>query len=159
MSNIIIVGIGELNVAVSPVILSSLGLGSCVGIALYDRSRKIGGLAHIMLPDSSQVPDKTNRGKFADTAAEDLVMEMIKIGARREMIVAKLAGGAHMFGIESDVMKIGQRNIAASREALKKLGIPIIAEEVGGSVGRTIELNTETGILKIKTANKIIKEI
>lgn len=159
MNNIVVVGIGELNVAVSPVKLSSLGLGSCVGIVLYDSLKKIGGLAHIMLPDSSQVSNNLNRGKFANTAAEDLVIEMIRIGARKEMMVAKLAGGAHMFGIESDVMKIGQRNIAASREALKKLGIPIVAEEVGGSVGRTIELNTETGILRIKTANKIIKEI
>lgn len=159
MNNIVVVGIGELNVAVSPVKLSSLGLGSCVGIVLYDSLKKIGGLAHIMLPDSSQVSNNLNRGKFANTAAEDLVIEMIRIGARKEMMVAKLAGGAHMFGIESDVMKIGQRNIAASREALKKLGIPIVAEEVGGSVGRTIELSTETGILRIKTANKIIKEI
>lgn len=159
MINIVEVGIGELYAAMSPVILTSLGLGSCVGIIIYDPTTRIGGLAHIMLPDSKQVLNNVQRGKFADTATEDLVEAMIKMGAKKKMMRAKLAGGAHMFGSESDFLKIGQRNINASREALKRLEIPICAEEVGGSMGRTISLNTETGILTIKSVNKLIKEI
>ena len=90
---IIKVGMADLNTAVYPDILTTLGLGSCVGIALYDPVSRVGGLAHIMLPDSTQIKNNSNKAKFADTATVLLVEEMIKLGAVKERIIAKLAGG------------------------------------------------------------------
>jgi len=156
MEQIISIGIGEYQTGISPIVISTLGLGSCVGIAIIDPITKVGGLAHIMLPDSNAVRDNSARGKFADTAIVDMVNDMIKLGARKERMVAKLAGGAHMFGLENDVLKVGQRNIFASREILKKLNIPISSEEVGGSVGRTVHFYTETGMYQIKSVNSLV---
>ena len=90
---VIKVGMADLSTAKEPDILTTLGLGSCVGIALYDPSTKVGGLAHIMLPDSKQIKNNENKAKFADTAIEVLVQAMIKKGARKNRIVAKIAGG------------------------------------------------------------------
>lgn len=158
-NNLISVGIGELHACDSPGILTSLGLGSCIGIVLYDPITKVGGLAHIMLPSSKLVKDSSNRGKFADTATIDLLELMLKLGARKDRIFAKLAGGAHMFAMESDILKIGERNIKASKEALEGLNIPIRAHDVGGTTGRTIKFNTDTGIVNIRTAFNDIMNI
>jgi chemotaxis protein CheD len=153
---IIKVGMADLKVAKNPDILTTLGLGSCVGIALFDATSKISGLAHIMLPDSTQIKNNTNIAKFADTGAVELLNCMIKLGANKNRIVAKLAGGAQMFEFSSnnDIMKIGQRNVLASKEVLSKLGIRIISEDTGLNYGRTIELNSENGELLIKTIGK-----
>lgn len=153
----ILIGMADLNLARSPDILTTLGLGSCVGIALYDKDRRIGGLAHIMLPLSNgQAKDGPARMKFADTAIVDLINMMGRAGASRTAIVAKLAGGAHMFGGTSNtnILKVGDRNVAASLEVLKLLKVPVIASDTGGSHGRTIELLTDTGALKIRTLGR-----
>jgi chemotaxis protein CheD len=148
---VILVGMADLNVAKNPDILTTLGLGSCVGITLYDKIRKIGGMAHIMLPASGENLGH-NRAKFADTAFVDLLEKMVRMGANRGGLTAKIAGGAHMFsGSNNNVLKIGERNIAASLELLNKHRIPVLANETGGKHGRTIELHTDTGKLKIKT--------
>lgn len=149
---LIVVGMADLNVAAAPDVLTTLGLGSCVGVAIYDKLMLIGGLAHIMLPNSSGYGGQ-NRAKFADTAIIDLINKMGKLGAKRSTLVAKLAGGAHMFSGTSakNVLKVGERNVAACSQILKFLKIPILANETGGNYGRTIELYTETGALKIKT--------
>ncbi|KAE9637354.1 chemotaxis protein CheD [Defluviitalea raffinosedens] len=158
---IIKVKMADLNVAKSPGILTTLGLGSCVGIALYDPVAKIGGLAHIMLPDSTQIKNNSNIAKFADTATVKLIEDMINIGARKDRIVAKLAGGAQMFSFSqsSDLMRVGARNVAASQAILTKLGISIIASDTGENYGRTVELYTEDGRLVIKTIGHGIKQI
>ena len=158
---IIKVGMADLNTAVYPDILTTLGLGSCVGIALYDPVARIGGLAHIMLPDSTKIKNNSNKAKFADTATIILVEEMIKLGAVKERIVAKLAGGAQMFAFNNanELMRIGQRNVAAAHSILEKLGIKVIASDTGENYGRTIELYTEDGRLVIKTIGHGIKEI
>ncbi|MDR1117345.1 MAG: chemotaxis protein CheD [Oscillospiraceae bacterium] len=148
---VIIVGMADLRVARDPDVLTTLGLGSCVGICLYDKAKKIGGLAHIMLPLSVNYPGQ-NRAKFADTGISDLINEMVKLGAGRTGLVAKIAGGAHMFATAgNDMLKVGERNSAATLEILRRLNIPILSNETGGSHGRTIELYTETGALKIRT--------
>lgn len=157
MSNIT-VGIGELNVASFPVNLHALGLGSCVGLMLYDPVTKTGGLAHIMLPESNN-GDAEKRGKYADTAIVDLYNEMLKRSVKKENIKAKIVGGASMFNLKNDVLKIGEKNIYATKEALKKLGIPVSAEETGGIIGRTVFLNTGTGEVEIKTVNQQLKKI
>lgn len=161
MDGLIKVGMADLNTSCCPGILTTLGLGSCVGIALYDHKNKVAGLAHIMLPSSSISKNIINEAKFADTAVIRLVEEMRKLGARKEYIVAKLAGGAQMFSFNqsNDIMKIGQRNIMASKEELKRLKIPVIAEDTGGNYGRTIELYSDDGILLIKTIGYSIKQV
>lgn len=155
------VGMADLNIAEEPDTLITLGLGSCVGIALYDPISKVGGLAHIMLPDSTQIKNNTNLAKFADTGITLLIDKMTRLGARKSRLVAKLAGGAQMFDFKqtSDVMRIGYRNEIASRKILEDLRIPIIASDTGENYGRTIELHTSTGVLTVKTINYGITEI
>ncbi|MGE5615195.1 MAG: chemotaxis protein CheD [Bacillota bacterium] len=161
MINIIKVGMADLQVGRHPCILTTLGLGSCVGIALYDPTKKIVGLAHVMLPSSTQARNKTNLAKFADTAVAKLVNDMVDIGATRSGIVAKLAGGAQMFAFNDtpEMLRIGLRNVMSAKEVLNMLNIPLIAEDTGGDYGRTIELNSENGKLLIKTIGHGIKEI
>ncbi len=150
---IVKVGMADLNSAQHPCMITTLGLGSCVGVALYDSATKIVGLAHVMLPSSEQAKNNSNRAKFADTAIVKLVDDMIRLGARRERITAKLAGGAQMFAFSqgSDLMRIGHRNVIASKEKLKELNIPVISEDTGGNYGRTIEIYSEDGRLMVKT--------
>ena len=150
--SIIVVGMADLKVAKHPDTLTTLGLGSCVGITLFDRAKKIGGMAHCMLPTYKGFEGQ-NIAKFVDSAVIELINQLVRIGASRTALVAKIAGGAHMFGRSqnSDMLKIGERNAAAGLAILRQLSIPVQANDTGGSHGRTIELNIETGALKIKT--------
>lgn len=150
---IIKVGMADLNTIESPGILTTLGLGSCVGIALYDKNKKIAGLAHIMLPSSEEIKNNTNKAKFADTGIELLIERMVSIGSNKRSITAKIAGGSQMFNFNSnsDVLKVGKRNVEATKKKLRELNIPIIGEDTGGNYGRTIELSAEDGLLLIKT--------
>lgn len=161
MSDVIKVGMADLNICKSPDIITTIGLGSCIGIALYDPATKIGGLAHIMLPDSTQIRNNSNIAKFADTGIEELVRRVIAAGASRSRLKAKIAGGARMFAVSglSDVGNIGERNAISARKKLKELGIPLIAEDTGLSYGRTVELHCETGEFYIKSVGKPIKII
>lgn len=161
MENIIKVGMADMHVARHPAVLTTLGLGSCVGIALYDKTTGTIGLAHCMLPDSTQSKNASNIAKFVDTAIEALVANMVGLGANRYKIVAKLAGGAQMFNFSqaSDLMRIGHRNIIAAKEKLGYMKIPIVSEDTGGNYGRTIILDSATGILQVKTIGYGIKEI
>jgi len=162
MGNKIKVGMADLQIAKAPDILVTLGLGSCVGVALYDSKAKIGGLAHIMLPDSKQTrKGETNVAKFADTAIAKTLADMEKQGAKRQHITAKIAGGAQMFAFNnaSEVMRVGDRNVEAVKKVLGMEKIPLIAEDTGGNFGRTIELDTSTGKLFVRTINKGEKEI
>jgi len=155
------VGMADLNTCKAPDALTTLGLGSCIGIVLYDPKTKVSGLAHIMLPDSTQIKNNTNLAKFADTAIDQLILDMVMLGANKTRLVSKIAGGAQMFsfGSSNDLMRIGERNATASRKKLKELGIPLLAEDCGLNYGRTIEFYAETGELKIKTIGKDIKSI
>jgi chemotaxis protein CheD len=161
MNNVIKVGMADLQSSKHPCILTTLGLGSCVGIALYDSARKIVGLAHVMLPSSQQARNNSNIAKFADTGIAKLVDDMIKLGANRTSLTAKLAGGAQMFSFSdaSEMMRIGARNVVSAKEILEQMKIPVIAEDTGGNYGRTIELNSENGKLMIKTIGHGVKEI
>ena len=142
-ANVIIVGMADLNVTKAPGVLTTLGLGSCVGIALYDLGNKIAGLAHIMLPDSTQIQNHTNVAKFADTAMVKLLADMAKLGARREALKAKIAGGAQMFAFNStnENMRIGDRNVEATKKLLHMYKIPLIAQETGANFGRNLVIN------------------
>ena len=161
MSEVIKVGMADLNLCRDPDIITTLGLGSCIGIALYDPSTKIGGLAHIMLPDSTKMRNNSNIAKFADTGIEELLNRMFKAGAVKSRLVAKIAGGAKMFEVSglSDIGNVGQRNAEASRAKLKQLGIRLIAEDTGLNYGRTVELHCDNGDYYIKSVGKPLKII
>lgn len=150
------VGMADMNVCCGPDSLITLGLGSCVGIVLYDPIRKIGGLAHIMLPDSKKIMNNSNKAKFADTGVDITIEAMLKIGASRKNLIAKIAGGAQMFAFKSnnDMMRIGERNVIATKAKLKKEKIRIVAEDTGANYGRTIEFFPETGELHIRSHGK-----
>ena len=119
------VGMADLNICHSPDAITTLGLGSCVGIALYDKTTQIAGLAHIMLPDSTKVRQNQNRAKFADTGIDMLIQLLVKEGARKQALTAKIAGGAQMFAFSSnnDMLRVGQRNVEAVKAKLGSLGI------------------------------------
>lgn len=159
MGQIIKVGMADLKVCKSPDVVTTLGLGSCVGIALYDPSTKIGGLAHIMLPDSTKIRHNENKAKFADTGIVELIEELKKLGANGSRLVAKLAGGAQMFEFNTtkEIGNIGRRNIESSKEVLKGYHIPVLAEDTGLNYGRTVELHCDTGDFYIKSVGKPIK--
>lgn len=161
MENIIKVGMADLQVAGHPAILTTLGLGSCVGIALFDSSTNVVGLAHAMLPDSSASRNSSNLAKFVDSSIDTLIAQMLKLGANRNKICAKLAGGAQMFVFanSTDMMRIGHRNVLAAKEKLEKLRIHIVAEDTGGNFGRTIELDSSTGLLMVRSIGYGIKRI
>jgi chemotaxis protein CheD len=147
------VGIAELEIGWTPITLRTI-LGSCIGTCIYDPQIKLGGLSHIMLPSSKKPTN--NLKKYADTAIPYMVEEMIKLGADRRRLIAKLAGGATMFRhSENSLMgDIGKNNILSVKEILVRLNITILAEDVGGDYGRTIDFFLETGELKIKTIGK-----
>ncbi|MBP2650239.1 MAG: CheD, deamidase, stimulates methylation of protein [Firmicutes bacterium] len=161
MAELIKVGMADYKVGANPASLISYGLGSCVGIALYDPVAKVGGLAHIMLPDSKQARSSENPAKFADTCLPLMLADMIRDGATKMRITAKIAGGAQMFTFANatDIMRVGERNSEAVRVVLKQLALKIVAEDTGGNYGRTVELNLTNGIFRIKTIDKGEKEL
>ena len=156
MNNMIKVGMADMNICTPPDAITTLGLGSCVGIVLYDPGTKISGMVHIMLPDSTKIMNNENKAKFADTGIDELIGRMIKSGAVRRTLVAKIAGGAQMFAFNnnSEMMRIGERNVEATKLKLKQLGISILAEDTGYNYGRTIEFYPETGQLHIRSVGK-----
>lgn len=155
------VGMADYKTTTFPNTLITLGLGSCVGVIIYDKITKVSGLAHVMLPSSLEIKNNSNKAKFADTAIDEMIKEMISIGANKRSLIAKLAGGAQMFNFSSqnDILRVGDRNTEACKKKLKEIGIKIIAEETGGNFGRTIELNSEDGSLMIKTIGHGVKNI
>lgn len=161
MSENIKVGMADLKTCVSPDSITTLGLGSCVGVAIRDPNTKIGGLAHIMLPDSKAIQNNSNIAKFADTGVKELVDQMVKLGANQRRMVAKIAGGATLFAFQakSDLGQVGARNVAAVKKILQELNIPILAEETGENYGRTVTFFPETGDYQIKAVGKAEKTI
>lgn len=151
----IVVGISDLKVCHTPDTLITYALGSCIGICLLDKARGIAGMSHIMLPDSTQMRSVVvQKMKFADTAVPLLVDEMRKLGAQQSSLTAKIAGGALMFATTNDRFNIGERNIAAVKQALRELKIPIVAEDTGLNYGRTIMFHSDDGTLEVKSAIK-----
>lgn len=158
MSEIIKVGMADMKICKIPDKLTTLGLGSCVGVAILDPDTRICGLIHIMLPDSTKIKNNSNISKFADTGIEAMVNTMASMGALKNKMVAKIAGGAKMFSFagasNNDTMNIGERNVEAAKLALKKLDIKLLAEDTGLNYGRTIVFNPEDGTLLIKAVGK-----
>ncbi|MCG0314925.1 MAG: chemotaxis protein CheD [Calditerricola sp.] len=163
VARVIKVGMADLQVAKAPDRLVTVGLGSCVAVCIYDPTAKVAGLAHVMLPSSELARgEAVNVGKYADTAIPALLARMEAWGGHRRRFVAKLAGGAQMFAIAAagnPALRIGERNVLACKALLAEHGIPVVAEDTGGSSGRTVEFDSETGKLVIRTVQKGIKEV
>ena len=136
--------------------ISTIGLGSCVAIILYDDRAHVGGMAHVLLPNEAMSRDRSNPAKFPSSAVPLLVSEMQLLGARVERIRAKIVGGASMFGnlIPSGGINIGERNIAAVRGVLSEAKIPIIAEDVGADHGRSVYLHLDDGRVEVRSLKK-----
>lgn len=154
MSNVITVGMADYKVSRTPDILMTAGLGSCIGICIHDPVVKVGGMAHIMLPSANGDPG-VNQAKYADTAIELMVQDILRLGAHKLHLQAKMAGGAQMFSFpgKPNVLRIGDRNAEAVEAELKRLGIPLLIADVGGSFGRTIHFDVGSGDLKVRTIN------
>lgn len=155
------VGMADMNVCSGDDSIITLGLGSCVGVVLWDSAAKVCGMVHVMLPDSKAISQNTNRAKFADTGVEDCLAKVIAIGGKKERIVAKIAGGAQMFSVntKSPSLRIGERNVEAVKEVLAKLGIKVVAEDTGLNYGRTVLFFPKTGEYVIRSIGKDTKTI
>ena len=161
MANLIRVGMADYKVGRAPSVLISYGLGSCIGISLYDPQTKIGGLLHIMLPDSNQARASDNPAKFADTGLPLMLNDVLSLGASKSRLVAKIAGGAQMFAFSNatDIMRVGNRNAETVKKILQRMGIRLIAEDTGGNYGRTVQIDLSNGVYKVKTIDRGEKEI
>ncbi len=149
MSGKHIIGIGEFKAAKNPDVLVTLGLGSCVGVCIKEKSGVIGGMIHVMLPDSGgKIVNKP--GKYADTGIDELLSEMQKTGANLSKLEAKIAGGASMFKTSGSSMEVGKRNVEAVKKKLNECKIRLISEDTGGNRARSIEYNLSTGVLSIR---------
>jgi len=155
MSEQIKVGISDYKVASAPDQLVTIGLGSCIGIALYAPKSKTGALSHIMLPDSSSFSDTSKWPKFADLALPKIVDEL-KAQTKETKILAKIAGGASMFTFsnESQTLQIGQRNIEAVKKVLAELDVPVLSEHVGGKMGRSMYVDLAEFEVKVRMVNR-----
>lgn len=153
------VGIADYKITKTPNSLITLGLGSCVGIALYDKREKVGSLLHIMLPDSTGFRDTSKWEKFADLAIPRVIEEMV--GDDHSNLVAKIAGGASLFNFTSQnkSLQIGKRNIEMVKQQLNDLKIPILGEHLGGDTGRTMIVDLETFNVSVRLVNREIYHI
>jgi chemotaxis protein CheD len=149
------IGIGEYRVGSFP--MMTIGLGSCVGLTLYDDSLRVGAMVHIMLPESAGRKDRP--GKYADTAIPTLLDDLAALGSRRRSLVARMAGGACMFEYFGANLNIGERNVQKIREMLSEHQIRIAAEDVGGKVGRSVTfLPGQGGRFSIRRADGTTKD-
>jgi chemotaxis protein CheD len=146
------VAVADLKVAGAESVLTTIGLGSCVAIALHDVASKIGGLAHILLPSQALSREQSNIAKFPQTAIPAMLEQMRALGATGKT-VAKIAGGASMFGslLPAGGVHMGERNVEATRRVLRELGIPLMSQDVGGDYGRTVFFHTGDGRLVVRS--------
>jgi len=147
------IGLGEWAVLREEGALACLGLGSCVALILDDRDGRVGGLAHVVLPSPSLSRDRTNPARFAETAVPFLINEVLRAGAVRGRITARLAGGASLFAALTapGTVQIGQRNLHAVRMELAAAGVTVVAEAVGGEVGRSVWFDVSTGVVTVRS--------
>ncbi len=146
MSDKLVIGIADMKMTQGEGMLVTYALGSCIGICLHDPKLKLGALVHIMLPLNMETGRK-NPMKYADTGIRETLKQMEAKGASRARITAKIAGGAMMFKDGSGSLgNIGQRNIESVRVNLKKEGIRLLKEDVGGSVARTLLFDVNSGL-------------
>jgi chemotaxis protein CheD len=149
----LVVRVADLRIGVAEDVLVTVGLGSCVAIALYDAEARVGGLAHVLLPSPALARADTNPAKFPQSAVPRLLQLMMADGARPDRITGRLAGGASMFAALAPpgTVQMGERNLLAARQALKTNGVPLVGEAVGGDFGRTVRLRVADGRVEVST--------
>jgi len=156
-----LVAMGEIVVTALPdAVLACVGLGSCIAVCGYDGVAKVGGMVHVVMPQSHALTNN-NPAKFADTAVPLLVSEITKLGGVRERLTVKMAGGAQIIiavGIK-DIFNTGEKNAAEITAALEREKIPLAAADVGGTHGRTVRMYLDTGRITIKSVNGDIREL
>jgi chemotaxis protein CheD len=158
------VKIADCKIAKSPAIITTHGLGSCLAITVYDPQMKIGGLAHVMLPEPDLVRNQSNPAKFASTAIKEMVSLLEGMGCSRVRMISKLVGGANMFSKllnsgKTSYSNIGQRNIQQAKQELNNLGIPIVAEDTGADYGRSVEFLVSSGTVIVHSFKAGLKEL
>ncbi|MGM0590807.1 MAG: chemotaxis protein CheD [Halobacteriota archaeon] len=146
------VGVSDYSVAADGETLVAYGLGACVGVVLWDDAAKIGALAHTLLPTQKEGMD-ASPGKFVDAAIQTMLREMVEAGAGYGSIEARLVGGADIFELKNLGKGVGAKNVEAARTELERLDIPITGEAVGGTRGRTAEIDTDTGTVTVSTVD------
>jgi len=146
----ILVGMGQITAGQAPQRMRAI-LGSCIGLALYHPGRKTGVMAHIVLPESAG-RDGTP-GKFADTAVPHMLELLRKQGMPIHGLAAKLAGGANMFNT-SGPLQIGDANAEAVATALRKAGIRVAGQDVGGTRGRRVDFDCASGEMIVQCAGQ-----
>jgi chemotaxis protein CheD len=161
MGNHLTVGMGEIQVVRGAGhVLTALGLGSCIGVCLYDPLTRVAGMVHVVLPKSQT--DKTGElpGKFADTAIPAIVQRMVEMGASASRLKAAISGGAQLFqfGV-SNTLDVGARNAEAVVAALRAAGIPLQAKDVGGNAGRTLRMVSDNGLVAVRTIGGAEREL
>ncbi len=129
-------------------------LGSCVGVALHDPVAKIGGMMHAQMPTGAGVSQPTGSDRYVDLAWPRFYAEMLRLGARKDRLRVTLAGGACANPAPDDFFAIGKRNLAAIRKELWRTGLPIAAEDVGGSEARTMRLDLASGRTRLETSGR-----
>jgi chemotaxis protein CheD len=144
---------GDLHVAQNGPTLVTIGLGSCVAVALYDPQTRVGGLAHVMLPDPTSARHPFPIGRFGTTAVPALLEAMERVGASRSRVTARLVGGAAMFAnvLSTAARSLGNRNVDAVRKSIEDLGIPVVGEDVGADYGRTVYFHTDDGRVRVNS--------
>lgn len=142
-------------------LLIAFGLGSCIGVFLYDPIKKTGALGHVLLPGISEDDSMIKQRKYCFNLIEIMLEDLLHEGSQKESLIAKIAGGAHMFQFfsTSERRPIGSKNVQSAKLKLQEEKIPLIGEDVGGDYGRTLVANTNTGIVIVKTVLHGIKEI
>lgn len=150
--NRLFVDISEYEVVDDGATLVAYGLGACVGLAIYDPENGVGGLARAMLPRQSDGAG-TSDGKYVDTAVETMVRDAISAGAGYGSLEGYVVGGGDLLDLKQLPREVSENNVAAAREAFANLDIPVKGTSVGGSRGRTVEFDTETGEIRVVTAH------
>ncbi len=157
----IVASLGEIKVSSDPdVILQCLGLGSCIAVIMYDPVAKVGGLAHVVLPqsnDSSQA--RVNGIKYADIAIPELLQQMRAQGAVRSRMATKIVGGSRMFKVSSNAFDTGERNIEAVKKVLAEEGMRISGEDTGGKKGRSVQMHVDSGKVEVRCVGSPAREI
>lgn len=149
------VRIAEVRTGRAPSVLKAYGLGSCVAVGLYDPATGLGGLGHMLLPDRPDDCPAGSESKYVDAGIRRIVDELMRAGANRDTLVAKIAGGANMFetSYQTLINSVGARNAKSARHTLAVLGIPVMGEEIGGNRGRTVEFDLASGKMLVYCAH------
>ncbi|MFV0519762.1 MAG: chemotaxis protein CheD [Lachnospirales bacterium] len=151
----LVVGLGDMKIAKFPQNITTMGLGSCVGITMYDPHTKLGGLLHAMMPYIDELNNKSNKYMFVDEGIKEMLKVMISQGAKKSVIEIKVVGGAEMFSFTKDAFeRIGPRNQESAFKTIMELGYNVKAYDCGKNYGRTITLDTKNGDLIVKSVGK-----